>query len=360
MTTAIIDTAVKDGLSESASSPFHPRPAFRLGLRTCSIVGVGACLPERVVTNAEIGRHLGDLGDDGEWIFRRTGIRARRRAADNEFTSNLAAQAAADALANAGLQASDLDLILVGTNTPDMLFPATACLVQAKLGARRCAAFDLKAGGAGFLFALAIGRPFVMSRTCDTVMVIGAEKLSTVLDGKDRSTCAIFGDGAGAAILQHRPGEAGILCAPLGTDGDKSDLLHLRGGGCRFPASRESVAEGHHYLRMSGARTFKQAVLAMCAAAGEALRQCDLTLADIACIIPQQASGRLVEAFARRIGAAPGQIFLNLENVGNTSSASIPMALADAAKTNRLKRGDRVLLVGFGSGLTWGATILEW
>ena len=357
MTTSTIDATAEGVVSDSALERFHPRPVFRLGLRTCSVVGVGAHLPQRIVTNAEIGRVL---GDDGEWILHRTGIRERRRAAGNEFTSDLAAQAAANALDQAGLHGADLDLILVATNTPDMMFPATACLVQAKLGARKCPAFDLKAGGAGFLYALEIGRQFVVSRTFETVMVIGAEKLSTVLDGKDRSTCAIFGDGAGAAVLQHRPGASGILCAPLGTDGDKAELLHLRGGGCRIPTSRESVAGGQHFLRMLGQRTYKQAVLAMCAAAAEALRQSDLTLPDIACIIPQQANRRLIEAFAMRIGAAPGQVFLNLEYVGNASAGSIPIALAEAVENGRVKRGDRVLLVGFGSGLTWGATILEW
>jgi 3-oxoacyl-[acyl-carrier-protein] synthase-3 len=309
------------------------------------------------VTNAEIGRAI---GDDGEWILRRTGIRERRRAAENEFTSDLAANAAANALAKAGLQSSDVDLILVATNTPDMMFPATACLVQAKLGARQCAAFDLKAGGAGFLHALEVGRQFVISRTFDTVLVIGAEKLSTVLDEKDRSTCTIFGDGAGAAVLQHRPGASGILCAALGADGGKAELLQLRGGGCRMPASGESVAGGQHFLRMLGQRTFKHAVLAMCAAAGNVLRQSEVTLPEVACIIPHQANRRLVEAFAERIGATTGQVFMNLATVGNTSAASIPIALAEAVEIGRVKRGDLVLLVGFGSGLTWGATILEW
>lgn len=357
MTKSTIDAAAKGAVSGSASARFHPRQVFRLGLRTCSIVGVAASLPQRVVTNAEIGRAL---GDDGEWIWQRTGIRERRRAADNEFTSDLATHAAANALSKAGLQASDLDLILVATNTPDMMFPATACLVQAKLGARRCAAFDLKAGGSGFLYALEIGRQFVVSRSFDTVMVIGAEKLSTVLDGKDRSTCSIFGDGAGAAVLQDRPGAAGILCAALGADGEKAELLHLRGGGCRMPASGDSVAGGQHFLRMLGQRTFKHAVLAMCAAAVKALRQSNVSLPDVACIVPHQANRRLVEAFAKRIGATPGQVFMNLENVGNTSAASIPIALAEALEIGRVKRGDLVLLVGFGSGLTWAATIFEW
>lgn len=357
MTASSIGAVDECALLHPVPLRIQPRAGLRLGLRTCSILAVAGYLPQRVVTNAEIGRAL---GDDGEWILHRTGIRERRWAADNEFTSDLAAQAAAKVLAKARLQASALDLILVATNTPDMMFPATACLVQAKLDARQCPAFDLKAGGAGFLYALEIGRQFVVSRTFDTVLVIGAEKLSTVLDSKDRSTCALFADGAGAAILRHHRDASGIYSARLGSDSDEADLLHVRGGGSRIPASYESVAGGLHFLRMLGKRTFKQAVLAMCVAAAEALRRSDLALSQIACIIPHQANRRLIEAFEKRLGAAPGQVFMNLEKVGNTSAASIPIALAEAVEIGRVKPGDRVLLVAFGSGLTWGATVIDW
>lgn len=352
------DKAKRPGNESGEFVPgIQPRPGLKLGLRTCSLIGIGAYLPKRVVTNAEIGL---SLGEDGGWIYHRTGIRERRRAALSEFTSDLATHAAANALANAGVNASDVDLILVATNTPDMTFPATACMVQAKLGAGRCAAFDLKGGGAGFVYALSVGRQFVISRTYDTVMVIGSEKLSTVIDGKDRSTCALFGDGAGAAILQHQPGDPGILCVHLQSDGEKADLIQLPAGGCRMPASFSSIAGRAHFLRMSGYGTFKQAVLAMCAAAQEALRQSGLTLAEVACILPHQSTRRLVKAFSRRMGASSAQVFMNLEYTGNTSAASIPVALAGAVTTERIRRGDYVLLVGFGSGLTSGAAVVKW
>lgn len=341
----------------SSHSLVNPRLRHGLGLRTCSIAAVASYLPERVLTNAEVGK---GLGEDGEWILRRTGIRERRIAAQNEFTSDLAAQAALRALRRANLCAGDLDLILVATNTPDMLFPATACLVQARIGARHCPALDLKAGGAGFLHALEIGQQFVASHTCETVLIVGAEKLSTLLDWRDRDTCVLFGDGAGAAILQHRPRSAGLLVSSLGSDGEKCDLLSVGAGGSRIPASRDSVNRGLHFLRMLGKETFKHAVAAMSAAAEDALRRCGLTMAQINCVIPHQSNRRIIDAFAKRMGATPGQVFTNLEKFGNTSAASIPIALADAVEAGCVKPGDLVLLVAFGSGLTWGAMVLEW
>lgn len=338
--------------------PFNnPRLRHGLQMRSCCITAVASCLPERVLTNAEVG---GRMGEDGAWILPRTGIRERRIAAENESTSDLAARATLSALRKANLAPTDLDLILVATNTPDMLFPATACLVQAKAGARHCPAIDLKAGGAGFLNALEIGRQFIASRACETVLVVGAEKLSTVLDWRDRATCVLFGDGAGAAILQHRPDSAGLLVSSLGSNGSWSELLAITAGGSRVPASRESVTCGQHFLRMQGTHTFKHAVTAMCDAARDALQQAGLELSQIGCIIPHQSNRRIIDAFAKRMGAAPGQVFVNLETVGNTSAASIPIALADAVDAGRVKSGDLVLLVAFGSGLTWGATVVEW
>lgn len=331
------------------------RPGFQL--RNCSVVSVASCLPERVLTNADVGRRIGEAGD---WILPRTGIRERRIAAGNEFTSDLAAQAARLALDRANLSGADVDLILVATSTPDMMFPATACLVQSKIGTGHCGALDLKAGGAGFLYALEIGSQFVATHTCETVLVVGAEKLSAVVDWSDRDTCVLFGDGAGAAILQHRPGSAGVLVSCLGCDGRKSGLLSMPAGGSQIPVTRDSLASGDHFLRMQGKETFKSAVQAMCGAAREALRQSGLTMPEIKCIIPHQSNQRLIDAFARRMGAAHGQVFVNLEKYGNTSAASVPIALAEAVETGRVKPGDLVLLVAFGSGLTWGATIIQW
>jgi len=335
----------------------NPRTQHGLRLRSCSITGIGAYLPERILTNAELGM---GLGEDGDWIIRRSGIRERRIAAENEFTSELAAQAALRALSKANLGGKDVDLILLATSTPDMLFPATACLVQAQIGARRAAALDLRAAGAGFLYALEIGHQFVGSHACETVLVVGAEKLSTVVDWRDRETCILFGDGAGAAILQHRDRSAGILVSRLGSSGDRTGLLSLPAGGSRLPASESSVAGGLHFLRMHGKRMFKQAVQAMSCVAQEALSRCNLTVGQIRCIIPHQSNRRIIDAFAKRIGATPDQVFVNLEKFGNTSAASIPIALADAVETGRVKPGDLILLVAFGSGLTWGAAVVEW
>jgi 3-oxoacyl-[acyl-carrier-protein] synthase-3 len=314
-------------------------------------------LPDRVLTNAEIAKNL---GPNSEWIWSRTGIRERRVARENEFTSDLAAGVAVRALDKAKLSGKHLDLIIVATNTPDMLFPATACLVQKKIGARHCAAFDIKAGGAGFLYALELGRQFIASQTYENVLVIGAEKLSAVLDWRDRQTCVLFGDGAGAAILQHRPHSGGIITSYLGSDGEKAGLLSIAGGGSRMPTSHETVANGQHFLRMQGKEMFKQAVQAMSHAARKVLQCCGLTVSQIQCIVPHQANRRLVDCFATRIGASSEQMFVNMENYGNTCAASIPIALAEAADGGRIKRGDLVLLVAFGGGLTWAATVLEW
>src|SRR6187431_504175 len=237
-----------------------PRPKAVKATRTVSIIGTGSYVPERILTNAELEK-LVDTTD--EWITSRTGIRERRIAAENEFTSDMAAKAAQRAMEKAGITADQIDLIIVATITPDMLFPSTACLVQHKIGARRAAAFDVEAACSGFIYGLEIGQQFIMSRTYDTVLIIGAEKLSSIVDWKDRNTCVLFGDGAGAAILQNRPNSHGLLTAVMGADGNKSELLAMPGGGSRCPATPESVLAGHHHLRMDGKETFKSAVNAM-------------------------------------------------------------------------------------------------
>src|SRR6187431_3371452 len=237
-----------------------PRPKAVKATRTVSIIGTGSYVPERILTNAELEK-LVDTTD--EWITSRTGIRERRIAAENEFTSDMAAKAAQRAMEKAGITPDQIDLIIVATITPDMMFPATACLVQNKIGARRSAAFDVEAACSGFIYALEIGQQFIMSRTYETVLVVGAEKLSTIVDWKDRNTCVLFGDGAGAAILQHRTDAHGLLTACMGAEGDKAELLCMPGGGSRCPATAESVAGGLHFLRMDGKETFKNAVTAM-------------------------------------------------------------------------------------------------
>ncbi len=334
----------------------NPR-ANRPHLRSVSITGVGSYLPARVLSNADLEKMV-DTTDD--WITSRTGIRERRIAAATEATSDLAVEAARRALANAGVTAEQLDLIIVATITPDMLFPSTACLVQHKLGALRAAAFDIEAACSGFVYALDIASHFVASHTYNTVLVIGAEKMSSVVDWTDRNTCVLFGDGAGAAVLQNRPNAHGLLTTCLGSDGGKAGLLELPGGGSACPATLDSVTRKLHFLRMDGKETFKNAVNAMVAAANEALSRCGVTVADVKCIIPHQANQRILSAVAERLEAREDQIFVNVDRYGNTSAASVAIALDEAVAAGRIKRGDLVLLVVFGAGLTWGAALIEW
>ncbi len=335
----------------------NPRGQHGFKGRTCSIISVGSYVPERVLTNADLERMV-ETSD--EWITSRTGIKQRHIAADNEFTSDMAASAAIRALHGASLSAEQLDLIIVATITPDMMFPATACLVQQKIGAVRAAAFDVEAACSGFIYGLEIGQQFIMSRTYDTVLVIGAEKLSTIVDWKDRNTCVLFGDGAGAAILQHRPDAHGLLTACMGAEGDKAELLCMPGGGSRCPATQASVASGLHFLRMDGKETFKNAVTAMHTAGREALRRCEIDIAQIKCVIPHQANRRIIDAVSERLGVKPEQLFVNLEKYGNTSAASVAIALDEAVRAGCIQRGDLVLMLAFGAGLTWAAAVIEW
>src|SRR5450432_2068255 len=255
----------------------NPRARHDFQGRPCSITGVGSYVPEKILTNADLEKMV-ETSD--EWITTRTGIKERRIAAQDEFTSDMAAKAAERAMKMAGVTADQIDLIIVATLTPDMQFPSTACLVQQKIGARRAAAFDIEAACSGFIFALEIGQQFIMSRTYDTVLVIGAEKISSIMDWKDRNTCVLFGDGAGAAILQNRPNSHGLLTAIMGADGKKAELLFMPGGGSRCPATTDSIGARLHYLRMNGKETFKNAVQAMYTAAQEALRRCELEISQ--------------------------------------------------------------------------------
>ncbi|MCL4786362.1 MAG: ketoacyl-ACP synthase III [Verrucomicrobia bacterium] len=340
-----------------ASKFKNPRARYDFKGRSCAIAGVGAYVPARVLTNADLEKMV-DTTD--EWITSRTGIKERRIAAKDEFTSDLAAKAAQRAMKAAGVTGEQIDLLTVATITPDMVFPSTACLVQQKIGARRAAAFDLEAACSGFIYGLEIAQQFIMSRTYDTVLVIGAEKLSSIVDWQDRNTCVLFGDGAGAAVLQNRTTSHGLLTAVMGADGGKAELLHMPGGGSRCPATADSVAARLHYLRMEGKETFKHAVQAMLNAAQEALRRCEVDISQIKCIIPHQANRRIIDAVGERLGAKPGQMFVNLDRYGNTSAASVAIALDEAVSTGRIQRGDLILLVVFGAGLTWGAAVIEW
>jgi 3-oxoacyl-[acyl-carrier-protein] synthase-3 len=335
----------------------NPRAKHDFQGRTCSITGVGSYVPEKILTNADLEKMV-ETSD--EWITSRTGIKERHIAAKDEFTSDMAAKAAQRAMKMAGVTASQIDLIIVATITPDMPFPATACLVQQKIGAKRAAAFDLEAACSGFIYGLEIGQQFIMSRTYDTVLVIGAEKLSAITDWTDRNTCVLFGDGAGAAILQSRENSHGLLTAVMGADGAKAGLLSMPGGGSACPASAATVAAKLHFLRMDGKETFKNAVQAMQSAATEVLKRCEIDITKIKCVIPHQANRRIIDVVGDRLGATPEQIFINLHKYGNTSAASVAIALDEAVAAKKIQRGDLVLLVVFGAGLTWGAAVIEW
>jgi 3-oxoacyl-[acyl-carrier-protein] synthase III len=335
----------------------NPRARHNFQARTCSIIAVGSYVPDRILSNGDLEKMV-DTSD--EWIHTRTGIRERRIAAQHETTSDLATKAARLAMERGRVTADQIDLILLATITPDMPFPSTACLVQEKLGADRAAAMDIQAACSGFIYALETGQQFIMSHTYDTVLVIGAEKLSSIINWNDRNTCVLFGDGAGAAILRNRPQAHGLLTVCMGADGGRAGLLCMPGGGSAFPPSHETVAAGLHYLRMDGKETYKYAVTAMYNAACEALRRCELDISEIDCIIPHQANRRIIDAVGERLGAKPEQLFVNLEKHGNTSAASVAIALDEAVQTKRIQRGDLVLMIVFGAGLTWGAAVIEW
>ena len=321
-----------------------------------AITGLGAYLPEKILTNAEIEKIV-DTSD--EWIRTRTGIRERRIAAKDQATSDLALPAAQEALKNAGLTPKDLDLIIVATTSPDMLFPSASCFLQAKLGAT-CGAFDLAAACSGFAYALSVAEGFVKSGIHMNVLVVGAETITRFVDWKDRSTCVLFGDGAGAAVVSRSRDGHGILASHLGADGTQSEILQIPAGGSRMPPSAESVANGLHYIRMDGRALFKIAVKTMEQAVLKVLEHEKLHVKDINCLIPHQANNRILQAVAERLEIPSEKVFINVDRYGNMSSASTVIALYEAVKSGVVKKGDYVVLVAFGGGLTWGASLLKW
>ncbi len=333
-------------------NPRSPEPP-----RTVSIVGTGSYLPERVMTNADLER-LVETSD--EWIVTRTGIKERRIAAPSETTSDMATRAAEAALAQAGVKPEELDLILVATISPDMFFPSTACFVQKKLGAKNAACFDLSAACAGFLYGLEVAQQFITSHTANTVLVIGAEKLSALVDWTDRNTCVLFGDGAGAAVLRNRGDVHGLLTTTMGSDGNFTDLLNIPGGGAACPITPANAGDKLNTIKMAGKEVFKQAVTSMLRAAQQALGQCGLGIHDIACIIPHQANIRIIEAIADRLKVPMDRFFLNVQHYGNTSAAAVAIALDEANRSGRIQKGDYVLLVVFGGGLTWASSVIQW
>src|SRR6056297_3975187 len=325
-------------------------------MRKATITGWGKYLPPNVMTNKDL-EEVVDTTD--EWIRKRTGIKQRRIADEETATSDLAIEASKEALDKANLDADQLDLIIVSTVTPDMAFPATACIVQDKIGAANAAAFDLEAGCSGFVYGLSVGAQFIESGLYDNVLVIGAETLSKITDWEDRNTCVLFGDGAGAAVLQATD-KGGFLAFDLGSDGSGADALYMEAGGSLNPASLETVKNRQHYIRMEGNPVFKFAVKTMKNASKDVLKKADLSIDDLDLLIPHQANTRIIKSARRKLKLTEEQIYVNLPEVGNTSSASVAIALAEAKEKGMIKNGDRLLMVAFGAGLTWAATVIEW
>ena len=326
-------------------------------LRHAHIIGWGKYLPEKVLTNDEIALMV---ETDAEWIVSRTGIRERRIAAEEESTATLALAAARSALETADLNPADLDLIIVASASPEHLFPATACLVQDELGATNAGAFDLSAACSGWIYGVSLASQAIATGSIDYALVIGAEALSRFVNWEDRVTCILFGDGAGAVILgpSERPG--GVLSTVLGADGSGGQTLSVPAGGSRMPASAETVSNGLHMIHMDGRKVFRFATRVMRRAATEAVEKAGLTMDDIALLIPHQANIRIIESAARGLKLPMERVFVNLDRYGNTSSASIPIALCEALEAGQIEPDDQLVAVGFGAGLTWGAAVIQW
>lgn len=322
------------------------------------IAGTGSYVPARILTNAELAERV-DTSE--EWIITRTGIRERRIAADDEFTSHMATHAARNALQDAGLDAADLELIIVATITPDTITPATACHVQHALGATRAVAFDISAACSGFLYAMKMAKRLIAAGDFNNAVIIGAEKLSHVTNWEDRSTCVLFGDGAGAAVLRlAKPGEGAVLATEMGTDASLIHILNIPGGGTACPITAANVNDRLTTLRMMGKEVFKHAVTRMKEAAQRVIESAGLQPEDIACVIPHQANQRIIDAIADRLAVPKDRVFINLHKYGNTSAAAIAIALDEANRSGAFKRGDNIVMVVFGAGLTWAAAAVRW
>ncbi len=326
-------------------------------LRSTGIVSVASAVPEKVVTNADIEKIV-ETSD--EWIRSMTGIQERRMAADDEATSDYALKAGRAALDRAGLSANDIDLIIVATVTGDMPFPATASIVQEGLGAEGVPAFDLGAGCSGWVYALATAHAYVSSGIYNRVLVVGADLLTRVTNWTDRSTCILFGDGAGAAVVAPVEDGCGFLGFDLGSDGSGAKFLNISAGGSRKPCSHEAIDNHEDKIHMEGREVFKFAVKIQGEATERVLAKCGLTTADVDMVVPHQANIRIIDSAVKRLGLPPEKLFVNLQKYGNTSGASIPLALDEALQAGKVKKGDTVVLVGFGAGLTWAAGVMKW
>ncbi len=319
-------------------------------------LGIGSAAPEKVLSNHDFEKMI-DTSD--EWILSRTGISERRIAEPEVASSDLAYEACLKALEDASMDIEEIDGIIVGTITPDHLFPSTACVLQSQLGAKNAFAFDISAGCSGFLYALHVAKGMIQGGTNKKLLVVGAEVLSKIMNYDDRTTCILFGDGAGAAVLAASD-TPGILSSCLGSNGDHWKLLWMPAGGSRIPTSEESLKNGDHFLKMEGKEVFKEAVKALESSSLEAIRQADITPDQIDLLIPHQANFRIIEAVRKRLELPEEKVFSNLERYGNTSSASVPIALDEAVKSGRLKKGDIVVFSAFGAGFTCGASVVRW
>lgn len=326
-------------------------------MQRSTILGTGRYLPEKVLTNFDLEKMVETTN---EWIVTRTGIESRHIAAPDQATSDLATEAAKKALLNAGIKAEDLDLIIVATVTPDMNFPSTACIVQANLGATKAAAFDIEAACSGFLYGVTIADQFIKSGMYRYVMVIGAEAMSRILDWTDRNTCVLFGDGAGAAVIGLSEDESGILSTSIGADGAGGKFLNMPAGGSRLPATCDTVKDKLHSVKMDGSEVFKFAVRIMNNASQEVMTKAGLVESDIAFLVPHQANIRIITGAAKRLNLSMDKVMVNLHRYGNISAASIPIALDEAVEQGKFKKGDNIILVGFGGGLTWGSAAIKW
>ena len=326
-------------------------------MSVAGVLGTGSALPEKVITNADLEK-LVETSD--QWITDRTGIRERRQAAPHETTSTLSVQASRHALEKAGIEATDLDLIICSTISPDMPLPSTASLIQRELGAHGCCAFDLAAACSGFLFGMTVAEQFIRTGASKYVLVIGAELLSRYLDYKDRATCVIFGDGVAAAVFGPVEPPSGILAHELHTEGQYADHLFIPAGGTAMPASCRTVEDGSHFIKMRGNELFKVAVRSLEDVSRQVLKRAGLTTEDIDIFIPHQANQRITEAVRERLGLSAERVYSNIGRIGNTSSASIPICLDECVQNGRLKKGDLVLMSAFGAGVTWGAVLMRW
>ncbi|MGR3220608.1 MAG: beta-ketoacyl-ACP synthase III [Candidatus Anammoxibacter sp.] len=326
-------------------------------IQNISITGLGAFLPEKVLSNADLERMV-DTSD--EWIIKRTGIKERRVVENGVVTSDLAAKASIEAIRDAGISPLDIDLIITATVTPDHLFPSTSCYVQEKIGAANAGAFDVLAACAGFVYALSIANSFIASGAMNNVLVIGAECLSKFTDYTDRTSCILFGDGAGAAVVQKNCGKGDILSFVLGADGSNTDMLILPGGGSKSPPTKETVEAGLHYMRIKGKEVFKMATNNLVSLVNSTLDKCGVKLEDLDLIVPHQSNLRIIKASMKKLAMPMDKVYVNIDRYGNTSSASVPIALSEIKKSGMLRQGALVLLATLGGGLTWSATIIRW